>query len=287
MRASRARHGVKVVAAALLFAAWLTPAFTQEPGDDEPFHWAYALTFGTGTYRLTDGTEVRALRVSPSIKLRDAAVRRGPNLGVRLLLPVATGLQNLDEVDLPPDRPRDRVEYAAFMPGVELEFPGERFTLRVRGQAGWGTELEGVESSAWLYGIGVRSRFAWPDAPGRPALINGLLWAGFDPEVGPRESLLRLSQGIEFDVSVPRWQFKEGTMHLKPHVLADWYYRPPAEIAFGDDDFDHTATEWQIGLVARREGRFKLLRFRFEGVGVAYRFSKHSEGIRIFLNSIF
>lgn len=287
MRYSRVRNASRTIAAALLFAGPIELVSAQEVGDDVPFHWAYALMFGTGSYQLTDGTEARVLRVTPSIRLRDAAVRRGPNFGVRLLLPIGVGVQNLDEVDLPPDRPSDEVEFAAALPGVEFEFPGNRFAVRVRGQAGWGTELEGMEASARLYAIGVRSRFIWPDAPGRPALISGLLWAGFDPDIGPSESLIRLSQGIEFDVPVPGWQFKERTMHLMPHVLADWYYRPPAKLSLGDEDFDHMATEWQIGLAARREGRFKLLRFKFDGVGIAYRFSEHSSGVRFFLNSIF
>ena len=287
MRGDGLRRASWAMTAALACVAPLPFASAQEPGDDEPFHWGYALAFGTGKYRLTDGTEARTLRVAPSVKLRDAAVRWGSNFGVRLVLPIAVGVQNLDEVDLPPDRPSDEVEYAAVMPGVELEFPGERVTLRVRAQAGWGTELESVEASARFYAVGIRSRFVLPDAPGRPALINGLLWAGLVPEEERRQSLLRLSQGIEFDVPVPRWQFRGRTMHLKPHVLADWYYRPPSELALGDEDFDHTATEWQVGLAARREGRFKLLWFKFEGVGVGYRFSQQSEGIRFFLNSIF
>ncbi|HEX6994763.1 MAG TPA: hypothetical protein VF339_11530 [Gammaproteobacteria bacterium] len=287
MRRDGLRRAAREIAAVLVFVVSLEPAFAQEPGDDEPFHWGYALAFGTGAYRLTDGTEARTLRISPSIRLRDAAVRRGPNFGVRVVLPFAVGIQNLDDVDLPPERPSDEIEYAAVMPGVEFEFPGERVTLRVRGQAGWGTELESVEASARFYAVGIRSRFAWPDAPGQPALINGLLWAGVVPEEDRRQSLLRLSQGIEFDVAVPRWKFKGRTMHLSPHVLADWYYRPPSELALGDEHFDHVATEWQIGLAARREGRFKILWFRFEGVGVGYRFSQQSEGIRFFLNSIF
>lgn len=287
MRADRARRASSTVAFVVAFVMPLVPLSAQEPGDDEPFHWGYALAFGTGKYRLTDGTEARTLRISPSIRLRDAAVRWGSNFGVRIVLPIAVGVQNLDDVDLPPDRPSDEVEYAAIMPGVELEFPGERVTLRVRAQAGWGTELESVEASARFYAVGIRSRFAWPDAPGQPALINGLLWAGLVPEEERRQSLLRLSQGIEFDIPVRRWQFRGLTMHLKPHVLADWYYRPPSEIAFGEEHFDHTATEWQVGLAARREGRFKLLWFKFEAVGVGYRFSQQSEGIRFFLNSIF
>jgi len=76
-------------------------------------------------------------------------------------------------------------------------------------------------------------------------------------------------------------------MHLMPHVLADWYYRPPPELAFGDEEFDHVETEWQLGVAARREGGFRILFFGFDAVGIAFRFSEHSSGLRFYLNSIF
>lgn len=260
----------------------------QEQVDDyDPFHWGYAPMFGGGTYRLSDRTEARIVRISPSIKLREPAVRRGPNFGVRLLLPFSVGVQNLSEEELPAGRPDDEIEHAAIVPGLEFEFPGERFAVRVRGQAGWGKELEGNEMAARLYALGIRSRFGWPDVIGSPTLISGLLWAGFDPDEGEARSLLQWTQGLEFDVPVPRWEFNNGTMHLMPHVLGHWYYRPPPELAFGDDDFDHVEAEWQLGLAARRAGGFKIWFVEFEAVGIAYRFSEHRAGIRFFLNSIF
>jgi hypothetical protein len=260
-------------------------AGAQTP-DVDPFHWGYALAFGTGVYRLADGTEARVVRLPLSKQLRDPAASRGP--GIRLLLPFAVGVQRFDEDDLPPDRPADRVEQAAFLPGVELELPrSERWTLRVRGQAGWGTELEGEEDAARVLAVGIRSRLLWPGAPGRPALINGLLWAGVDPGLAERSSMLRLTNGLEFDVAVPRWKFRDETMHLKPHVLGDWYYRPSGAIAFGADDSEHLRHEWQVGLAAGRETGFKLLWFELDSIGVAYRFSEVSAGIRFFIGSIF
>lgn len=286
---SRSNSGAALRAAWLLAVLGLAAAqaAAQETNDFDPFHWAYSAAFGSGVYRLDDGTEARALRVTSSFWIRKSAIRRGPNFGLRLLLPISVGVQNLDPEDLPPGRDDDEIEHVAILPGVEFEFPGKRFAVRTRAQAGWGTELEGNENSARLYAVGLRSRFDFPGAAGKPALINGLLWAGFVPDEGDRHALVRLSQGIEFDVAVPRWRFNGGVMHLKPHVLADWYYRPPPELAFGDEDFDHVETAWQLGLAARRAGRFKILFFRFEAVGVAFRFSEHSSGLRFYLNSIF
>jgi hypothetical protein len=288
MRVKRPRRALRRTALALALALALpTLAGAEEGADFDPFHWGYAPLFGSGVYRQTDGTEARILRLAPAVRLREARVRRGANVGVRLRLPFTAGVQNLDDHDLPAHRPSDEVEHAAFVPGLELEFPGERYAFRVHGYAGWGTELEGEENSAQLYGLGLRGRVDWPEAVGRPSWIGGLMWAGFDPERGERRSLLRFTQALELDVAVPRWEFKDATMHLRPHVLVDWYYRPPRALAFGDDDFAHVETEWQLGVAARREGGFKVLFVEFNAVGVAYRFSEHSAGVRFFLNSIF
>ena len=76
-------------------------------------------------------------------------------------------------------------------------------------------------------------------------------------------------------------------MRWRPHVLKDWYYRPPPALSYGDDDAEQVDDEWQLGLAAAREDGFKILFFRFEAVGIAYRFSDYSNGLRFYLNSVF
>jgi len=270
-----------------LLAAPLERLRGQESDDPDQLFWGYAPMFGTGVYRQSGGDGVAILRVSPSIEIRDAAaVRRGANFGVRLLLSFSAGVDHAVGEGLPPDFSED-LEHAAFLPGVELEFPAERFALRVRAEFGWGTELSGEEPSAWLSSFGVRSRLTWPDAAGRPALISGLLWAGYNPEGGEPRSLARLSQGLEFDVGVPRWQFRGETMHLMPHVLAEWFFEPPEWFELGYEGSRHDEMDWQIGLAARRELGFEILGFEFDAVGLAYRFSDRGDGVRLYLNSIF
>lgn len=284
------RTRIGCLAAGILLAA----RFAESPAQDgaagqhldvDPFHWGYAPMFGSGVYRLGDGTQAHIVRAPLRKTLREADET---HIGVRLLLPFTVGIQNLDDDALPPGRPDDQVEHAAFLPGVEFEFvPGQRLTLRTRAQLGWGTELEGAEESARLAAVGMRSRLAWSDAPGSPALINGLLWSGFEPENGERRSMLRLTNALEFDVRVPRWEFRDQPMHLMPHILGDWFYRPPEALAFGDDDFAQLEREWQLGLAARREEGFQVLGFEFDSVGIAYRFSDHRDGIRFYFNSVF
>jgi hypothetical protein len=256
--------------------------------DTDPFHWAYAASLGSGVYRLGDETEAQTYRANFSVALRDMPETRNTAPGIRLLLPVALGLQNLDDDALPVDRPSDRVEHAAFLPGVELEQRvGERWTLRTRAQLGRADELQGTEQSARLAAVGVRTRAQFDAVPGKPSLITGLLWTGFDPSVGERRSLLRFTAGIELDIRAARWQVRDSPMRWRPHVLKDWYYRPPPALAFGDDEAERLADEWQVGLAAAREEGFKILFLKFDAVGVAYRFSEHSSGVRVYLNSVF
>lgn len=253
--------------------------------DTDPFHWAYAPSLGAGVYRLGDGTEAQTYRGNFSVRLREAEEDRA---GVRLLLPIAVGLQNLDDDELPVDRASDEIEHAGFLPGIELEhLAGQRWTLRSRAQIGYAEELQGTEQSARLAAVGFRSRVAFDGAPGKPALINGILWTAFDPSEGKRRALLRLTAGVELDIRAARWLVRDSPMHWRPHVLKDWYYRPPPALSYADGEFENLDDEWQVGIAAARADGFKISFFRFEAVGIAWRFSDHSDGLRLYLNSVF
>lgn len=272
---------------AVLCAA--VPATTLAQDDADPFHAAYSAAFGRGRYVLGDGTSADIYRGNFSIKLRDsrADADGGDGVGVRLLLPVAVGRQALDDDDRPQDREDRRVEHASFLPGVELEFaPGERWTLRTRAQVGAAKDYETDGQSAALAAVGVRSRVTFTETAGRPSLINGLLWASFDPDDGERRSLVRVTTGVEFEVPAARWRVRDGTMSFRPHVLWDGYYRPSAQTPV-EGRYAQVDSEWQLGVAAQRDEGFKLLFFRFDAVGVAYRFSEHSAGLRLYLNSVF
>jgi hypothetical protein len=287
-KSSVRRVGVALTA---LLAAPIHTALAQG-SDVDPFDWAYAPAFGAGVYRLGDGGEARIYRVPLSFRVRktpewDDDSRGGP--GVRLLLPITAGISNNGSEVLPLRRLSDPLAQTAALPGVELELPvGKIWTLRTGGQVGYGEERTGSGRSARLAAVDVRSRLRWEKAPGRPALINGLKWAGFDASDGARGSLLRLTNALEFDISVPRWQWRGQSMRLLPHILDDRYFRPPPALALGPNrEAGEVDDEWQVGLAAGREQGFKILFFRFDSLGVAYRFSDHSSGIRLYLNSVF
>lgn len=252
------------------------------------FHWAYAATFGTGVYRLGDDSEVLVLQAPISWTLREPGEKEEKPFGIRLLLPVTVGVEKFDLSDFLAGMFPDRFEQVSFLPGVELEFPrSERWRLKVRSQAGWGTQLGSGDDSAWIYTLGVRSRYEWPAAAGHPAWISGVLWSGYKRNAGKRESLARLTNGVEFDLPLSRWRFRGERMHLMPHVLGDWYFNTADFFSLSEDVFKQLDWEWEIGLSAGRDRPFSVFKKEFERIGFALRYSDDSAGIRFFLNSVF
>ena len=180
--------------------------------------------------------------------LRKSASGRACRCGITLLFPVTAGVENFNLEGLP-----DHVDALGFFPGVQLELPRtEHWTLKVTGQIGWGTRQDGSRESAQLYGAGLRSRYAWPEVSGRPALIQGLYWSGYRPEGGASESLARFSTGAEFNLPIPPWKFRDQTMRLMPHVLADWYFNPLDIPQLLTGSPSGVRLEWELGLAAGR-----------------------------------
>jgi hypothetical protein len=275
----------RTLARCAVCAALVAAPCIAQTEDREPFDWAYATALGSGVYRLGDGRDTQTYRGNFSVSLRDAEDDRA---GVRLLLPAALGVENTDDDIRPFEQGSPDVEHAGFLPGVELEhLIGERWTLRTRAQIGYAKELAGTEQSARLAAVGLRSRVEFAEAPGKPALISGLLWTGFDSSADERQSLLRFSAGLEFDIRAARWRVRDSPMHWRPHVLKDWYYGERPTPADGTNDAEVLNDEWQFGIAASREDGFKILFLKFAAVGVAYRFAEHGNGLRFYLNSVF
>lgn len=280
------------LAAALLPITWAATAPAQTPApeatDTGRFHWAYAAHFGTGMYSLSDGSDVLIIRVPVQWKLRDPDPTTRCGCGIRLLFPATVGVEELEREAAGQNGFSLRARQISLLPGVELEFPrSERWTLRVRGQLGRGVQRNGASERATIYAAGVRSRYAWPDHPGRPAMINGLLWSGYDPGNGRRRSMSRISNGVEFDLPLSRWTFRGDAMHLRPHFLVDWYLDTVDAPSLVDGGRDELDLEWEMGLGAGRAEPFSILGLRFDRVGVAARYSAHGRGYRLFFGSIF
>ncbi len=262
----------------------------RDPGDTSLVHWAYATTFGTGTYRIGD-QDVLVFRAPFGWTWREAALSEedGRRLGIKFLFPVTVGAQDFDLTETSPGEIPDRLEQWSFAPGAEIEIPiNQRWALRAHGHIGWGSELGGGDESAWIYGAGIRSRytFALNDSVSLK-LLNGLLWTGYSPSRGARDALSRLMTGVELDFPAGRWQVRRQQVYLKPHLVNYWYL-DGVEFFFTEGELPSTlGSEWELGLAVGGESAFKLWRFKLDRMGLAYRVGDDTRGIRFVFSSVF
>ncbi len=278
-----AATALAIVLAALTLAA--APVYAAPNlGIERTFNWSYAAAYGTGRYTLGGGNTITVGRIPLHWTVHKAGTSQGCRCGIDVLLPVTVGVENLDLANLP-----HHADELGFFPGVALVLPRTvHWDLKLMAQIGVGKRrADGYTESAKLYGAGIRSRYTWHDAPGAPALIDGLYWSAYRLEGGPTEALARFSNGVEFDVPVPHWTFHDESMRLMPHVLADWYFNPIDIRPILNGGQKKVRLEWELGLAAGRDDPFRIFGAKLDSVGLALRFSDHSHGIRFFVGSIF
>jgi hypothetical protein len=245
-----------------------------QEGESAPIHWAYSSTFGTGVYGLQD-TRVFVL----NLRIRYPLLKRETHkIGLTLLFPLTIGVHDFDIEDIFEGRIPDQAQTLTFVPGVQVVFPvGNRWVLRPTVELGGGWELQGHEQ-ALIYTIGLdalydfswkRTGFCW---------MNGLSWHGYTPNQGNSDDFIRLSIGLDVNQPLGVKVFKRDLM-LKPHTIFRWYI-DDQELALYD-----FSTVLEVGLGFGLDPHIKVLWFKIERIGLAYKISNNSRlsGIRLLL----
>lgn len=268
------------------------PVRAQDPAiaQSSLIHWAYSATFGTGVYRVGDQEVlVLAAPISWTWRQADNQLPDARRLGVKFLFPITFGVQNFDLSMLTQDGLPERLQQMSFMPGVEVEIPvTPRWTLKAVGQMGWGTRLDEGDEMAWIYAGGIKSRFAFEIGEKSTLnLLNGLLWSGYSPDRGGRESLSELLTGVELIHPAGRWNLREEQVYLKSH-LVNYTYLNEVEFLFTQGKLPSTLdSEWEIGIAVGAVSPLRIWRFRFDRIGLAYRVADNASGVRLVFSSVF
>ena len=258
------------------------PAQAQQTLEaEETVHWAYAAFMGTGLYKLDDNREVFILRVPLDWQWREPALTEDGQrrLGVRFEAPLSLGLHQLDGLNDLVDS--DNFGTLSITPGVELDYlASERWKLRGYAHLGRGGATDGGEA-AWIYDLGVRSRYAFRHGALDWGLVNELFHAGYDPDGGPADSLGGFLAGTDF--SLPLAGSSSG-LALSWDLSYRWlgnnlsFRNRNASTSTFDD-------EWQLGIALARPGRpFKLGFLSFPQLGLGYRFASEGGFSAITLN---
>ncbi len=239
-------------------------------------NYAYAIFFGTGKYSVSD-RDIYVLRAPLVFTLREADYTQGAP-GLKLLVPVATGITNFDEFTDLPDLRVDDLQTASVAPGLEVQVPvSENWLISPFGHAGLGWDFNSSENS-FIWGVGARSR-AWFGEGQRFLLGGELLWAGNRPNTAqPATRFSRVAIGGEYKWPI-RWSAFGRRLNLLPRVVQT-FYLDPADI---DQPRDTTRINrsTEIGLSLGLETPIVILGYPFVQGGVSLEFADGVKAIKL------
>jgi hypothetical protein len=199
-------------------------------------------------------------------------------VGLRLLVPIATGITDFDEFTDIPDLRVDDLQTASVAPGIEIQVPlKENWLLSPFGQAGLGWDFNSSENS-FIWGTGVRTRAWFGD--GQKLLFGGeLLWAGNRPNsVQPTTRFTRIAAGGEY-----KWPTHLSAFGRRLFVQArvvQTFYLDPADI---DRPRDTTRINrsTEIGMSIGLDRPVDILGYPFRQGGVAFEYADGVKAIKL------
>jgi hypothetical protein len=258
----------------LLFAA--RPGVTQTTitanEAESLVNYAYGTLFGTGFYEL-DGRSVAIVQFPITFDVREAEKNK---FGMRFELPIAVGLQNYD-FDSIPEFDLDNVATLSVLPGVKFSFLfKERWALDPSVYVGYGRDISNHIGSV-LYGAGLSSRRKFDLAKPRLTFGTNVIANGYTPEQGPSKFITRFGAGLDAlfptGMTLADRDLLIGTFGIAYLFLNELEVRSPTEGTI------RIRNEYEIGVAVAGEPAFKFLGFKFERIGLSYRFSENTDAI--------
>lgn len=274
--------------ACLMLASVESGAQETMPGS---IHWAYSSYFGSGWYKIGPDQEVFVVRVTPRWEKQEANYSEDGErtIGIEFLFPITAGLDKFSLDDISGIANPDNLASLSVTPAIDITIPvTERWWLRPYAAIGWGTALNGSES-AWSYSTGLYSRYTFQRGKLNWALINSVSFVGSTPSNGPSDNFWPLMAGLEFDYPLGKFQLDNEQLLLAWHGTYTSFQGELRDLI--EDPFtDPITDQWEIGVALRKqEGRIKIGWFKFDRLGLGYRFSSSGDlkGITFIFRSVF
>jgi hypothetical protein len=232
------------------------------------------------------------LSARPSWRFREAELdaQGGRKIGIEFRVPIAIGAHHFDTEDLAASLTLDNVSTLSVVPGVEIDVPiGEHWSLKPLAYVGWGKPTD-LDTSAWIYWAGLKSRLRFGDEQFDWALVNVLTYIGYSTNA-EHGNALPLLTAFEFSRPLGAKQIAGEQVRLHWHVGYTDYLNavapsptPPTMIPLELD------SEWEIGAAfSTGEEPLRLWRFKWDRVGLVYRLSEDGDfrGIGLVFRSLF
>jgi hypothetical protein len=298
-QAPRLRTAARVfISVGLLIATFAAPAAVRAGSGDDvapPIHWAYGAFLGTGAYRISGDRAAFLLQIPARWTARRSGFDEDGKrrFGLELRFPLTLGVLRPDSTSGYIDQ--ETYGTVSLTPGLELEFPlTHDWLLRPFFAVGWGTELgpddvSAIKHSALIYQAGLKSRYRLPTDLGTWAVLAGVQFAGYNPDVGDSSGLLVITGGLETRQRLFQMFIGPNPLFIEAHAIYNYVNdlnergnRAPAPV--GVDDF------WEVGLsVSQGVVPFRILRIPIERIGIALQMGTNTDyrAIKLSFRSLF
>ena len=248
-----------------------TPDVQRIRGDAS---YSYAVFVGTGLYELDDRL-IFVFRIPVSWQLRDL---KPDQMGLKLLLPVAIGMQNFDNLDDVLGFQLEDIQTISFVPGVELQFlPLPRWQVKpfMQGGVGWNPDAGAAD---FIYGLGARSSYVIPRDNSQIKVGGEYLLAGDKADDGGSSAINRLSLGIEYKHPI-RWSLFNRQTFMHWRLIGYNYIGGLSVKSFPDTESYDIDSELEIGFALSIDPALKILGIPASHLGLGYRFGENSRAI--------
>lgn len=252
-------------------------------------HWAYAAAFGTGVYQLGGEARTYVFRFRPKIKTTFSFQNHlgGRKFYFDIRLPITLGLHDFDLGEIG-DLLSLNFQQISFTPGAMLQVPlRKNWDIQIFANIGAGAELKSSRNTALIYWGGINSRYQFNVFRTDFALLNSIGSYGHNPSNGEAGAISNLTTGLEWNPRLFKMEWGEEPLYLNTIVLYYYYFEGLDILWNSDRDPKTLSWEWEIGLSLSKKTPFRLWFLSFQRLGLGYRFSPESSGIRFFTSAVF
>lgn len=261
----------------LMLAGMVTPSagWTAESAVS---NFAYSIFVGTGIYEINDRT-IYVFRAPLSFDLVEIDPENDQTLGVRLLVPVAVGVNQFEDDDDIDDFNAQDIQSFSIAPGVEFPITlSPEWQLSPFAQIGAGVDAKSdFESVIW--GSGVRTR--WQPGAAPNWLFGGeFLWAGNKPNNDQNATdFTRWGLGTEYRLETEQVVFGRSlSWHFR---LLQWYFSDAVKFEQPLEVYElNSATE--VGVSVGFNKPFNIMGYRLRQMGIGYEWADNFRAITFF-----
>ena len=253
------------------------PGYCAEADDENLVNWYYAHEFGTGAYKVGD-TTVEIFHIPISYTIRP---KKNGSWGIKFIMPFTIGYHNFkyEIKDIVDKILENEFATATITPGAELEIPSYYgSTLYPYLYAGYGAESTSG-TSAWIYGSGVRllKGYHWQDS--KIALGGAFTFSGYSSSDDQNRATSAFRLGVNMVTpiklklfnKIPAWGWHFITFFYFNELDFESKEKQPIEIN----------REYEVALTLGTKNPMSFLGLEFDRFGLAYRWSKELEAIKL------